>query len=157
MIGKIRQVGYAVLTALLVACSSTATTPQPTATLVTPAVASPTLPTPSGITPTSSAAATRAAETAPVSPGGVDASKPEGAGKPQSAGKPEGAGKPTGVAPQGATCPPSHPIKGNRGGQGKPDRIYHLPGSPAYAAAVIEECFATEVDAQAAGYRRSER
>ena len=151
MIGKVRQVGYAVLTAVLVGCSSTVTTPQPPSTLVTPAVSSPALPTTPGITPTISAPATRASETAPASPGVVDASKPQGAGKP------EGAGKPTGVAPQGANCPPSHPIKGDRGGQGKPDRIYHVPGSPTYQAAVVEECFATEVDAQAAGYRRSER
>jgi micrococcal nuclease len=46
-------------------------------------------------------------------------------------------------------CPPSHPIKGNRGAE----RIYHKPGSPSYAMTDPEECFASEADAVAAGYR----
>ena len=162
MVGKIRQVAYAVLTAALVGCSSTGTSPQSTTTLVTPAV------TP-GITPTLSVAATRASETAPATPGVFDASQPQGTGKPegagtpqgaskpQGAGKPEGAGKPSGVAPEAAKCPTAYPIKGDRADRGKPERTYYLPGTPTYEAAQVDECFATEADAQAAGYRRSER
>src|SRR5215218_10951467 len=90
MVGKIRQVAYAVLTAALVGCSSTGTSPQSTTTLVTPAV------TP-GITPTLSVAATRASATAPATPGVFDASKPQGTGKPEGAGTPQGANKPQGA------------------------------------------------------------
>ena len=52
------------------------------------------------------------------------------------------------AAPQGTSCPPSHPIKGNRNSM-----IYHVPSSRSYAATKPEECFATEADAIAAGYR----
>ena len=49
-------------------------------------------------------------------------------------------------------CPGSHPIKGNASSM-----IYHVPGGAFYARTKPEECFATEADAQAAGYRRSQR
>ena len=50
-------------------------------------------------------------------------------------------------------CPPSHPIKGNRGSRSTTDWIYHPPGSPSYGATDPEECFAAAADAEAAGYR----
>jgi endonuclease YncB( thermonuclease family) len=43
-------------------------------------------------------------------------------------------------------------IKGNRGRNGW---IYHLPGMPFYGRTKAEEMFCSEVDAQAAGYRRA--
>ncbi len=51
-----------------------------------------------------------------------------------------------------ATCPPDHPIKGNAGSM-----IYHLPGQPSYDRTVAEFCFASEQDAEAAGYRAPKR
>jgi hypothetical protein len=48
-------------------------------------------------------------------------------------------------------CPDFAPIKGNQSG------IYHVPGGAYYDVTDPEECFATEADAQAAGYRASER
>jgi micrococcal nuclease len=50
------------------------------------------------------------------------------------------------------SCPPGYPIKGN-GDSG----IYHVPGGAYYDVTNPEEGFATEADAQAAGYRASER
>ncbi|WP_181443581.1 thermonuclease family protein [Porphyrobacter sp. YT40] len=44
-------------------------------------------------------------------------------------------------------------IKGNHSRRG--DWIYHLPGMPYYAATRAEAYFCTEVEAQAAGYRRA--
>jgi endonuclease YncB( thermonuclease family) len=44
-------------------------------------------------------------------------------------------------------------IKGNRSRRG--DWIYHLPGMPYYDATRAEEMFCSEVEAQAAGYRRA--
>jgi hypothetical protein len=48
-------------------------------------------------------------------------------------------------------CPDYAPIKGNQSG------IYHVPDGAYYDVTDPEECFATETDAQAAGYRESER
>lgn len=53
--------------------------------------------------------------------------------------------------PVDGTCPASHPIKGNRGSMGA--LIYHVPGGRNYDRTKPEACFATEADAQAAGYR----
>jgi hypothetical protein len=55
------------------------------------------------------------------------------------------------VAPVDGSCPASHPIKGNHSSGG--DYIYHVPGSPNYSRTNPEVCFATEADAEAAGYR----
>jgi micrococcal nuclease len=52
----------------------------------------------------------------------------------------------------GSDCPASAPIKGNAN-----SGIYHMPGQQAYDRTIPEECFATEADAQAAGYRRAQR
>jgi len=49
------------------------------------------------------------------------------------------------------SCPPSAPIKGNQSG------IYHVLGGQYYGRINPEECFASESDAQAAGYRKSQR
>jgi hypothetical protein len=45
-------------------------------------------------------------------------------------------------------------IKGNINREG--EKIYHLPGQASYERTQAEEWFATEEEAQAAGYRRSE-
>ncbi|MCC7371026.1 MAG: hypothetical protein IT306_21610 [Chloroflexi bacterium] len=59
----------------------------------------------------------------------------------------------TGVAaPAGNACPPTHPLKGNRASM-----IYHAPGGFFYDATAPEICFAQPADAEAAGYRRSQR
>ena len=55
--------------------------------------------------------------------------------------------------PQGFNCPAGYPIKGNHSSSG--ERIYHVPGGQFYERTNPEECFATERDAQAAGYRAS--
>lgn len=46
------------------------------------------------------------------------------------------------------------PVKGNVSARG--ERIYHLPGQPNYDRLEAEETFATETEAQAAGYRRAQ-
>jgi micrococcal nuclease len=48
-------------------------------------------------------------------------------------------------------CPPGAPIKGNESSSG--ELIYHTRSSATYDATHPEECFATELAAQAAGYR----
>jgi hypothetical protein len=49
------------------------------------------------------------------------------------------------------SCPNSAPIKGNQSG------IYHVPGGQFYSRTNPEECFASESDAQAGGYRKAQR
>lgn len=80
-------------------------------------------------------------------PGAPPASQPGAA--PGPAVVPASAGR---AAPEGANCPTSHPIKGNR-----ESMIYHLPGGSSYAATRPELCFAAPADAEADGYRRSQR
>lgn len=55
-------------------------------------------------------------------------------------------------APVGGSCPAHAPIKGNANSM-----IYHLPGQRFYNRTIPEDCFATEADARAAGYRKSKR
>lgn len=61
------------------------------------------------------------------------------------------------VLPAGAVwavddaCPSSHPIKGNHSSSG--DYIYHIPGGTFYERTRPEVCFASEDEAQTAGYR----
>lgn len=50
----------------------------------------------------------------------------------------------------GADCPADKPIKGNAS-----SKIYHLPESSGYTATTPEACFATELEAETAGYRKS--
>jgi micrococcal nuclease len=52
--------------------------------------------------------------------------------------------------PIGFDCPEGYAIKGNANSM-----IYHPPGGQFYDRTRPEDCFATEADAQAAGYRRS--
>lgn len=54
--------------------------------------------------------------------------------------------------PMGSSCPADAPIKGNAN-----SGIYHVPGGEYYDRTIPEECFATEADAVAAGYRASKR
>jgi hypothetical protein len=56
------------------------------------------------------------------------------------------------AAPVGVNCPASHPITGNRA-----SGIYHQPGAEFYDRTRPEDCFATPADAEAAGYRSSQR
>lgn len=56
------------------------------------------------------------------------------------------------VAPNGWSCPAWAPIKGNAN-----SGIYHVPGGQYYAATKPEQCFRSEADARAAGYRKSQR
>lgn len=66
---------------------------------------------------------------------------------------PQPAAVPGRVAPISRNqCPASHPIKGNRSSM-----IYHVPGGASYNQTNPEDCFRTEADAQAAGYRRALR
>ena len=74
---------------------------------------------------------------------------------------PIGSGPPTitpsakAVAPNSdGSCPNTHPIKGAQLG---PVKSYFVSDSAGYANARAAECFATEVDAEAAGYRKVAR
>jgi trigger factor len=67
-------------------------------------------------------------------PGGAKADSPRGSV--------EGTGE--------SACPEGYPIKGNASSM-----IYHLPGQSSYENTIPEICFATEEDAEAAGYRAS--
>ncbi len=55
----------------------------------------------------------------------------------------------------GNSCPADAPIKGNVSSSGEP--IYHKPGGQFYDRTNPEQCFASEAEAQAAGYRASKR
>jgi hypothetical protein len=54
--------------------------------------------------------------------------------------------------PAAQDCPAGQ-IKGNIGGSGS--RVYHMPGGSFYNRTKAEQCFATEAEAQAAGFRKS--
>lgn len=91
---------------------------------------------------------------------GIGGCSPRGGGRaepgrrsPQPKPKPTGGG---GVAPPISEneCPSRAPIKGNDSSSG--ELIYHVPGGQFYNVTNPEECFATEADAQAAGYRASQ-
>lgn len=51
------------------------------------------------------------------------------------------------------SCTPGEPVKGNITRAG--EKIYHVPGGAFYGRTIPEECFATEADAERAGFRRS--
>jgi hypothetical protein len=57
----------------------------------------------------------------------------------------------SGFATQGSPCPADYPIKGNINSKG--EYIYHTDASRSYDRTIPERCFATEGDAQDAGYR----
>jgi NAD(P) transhydrogenase subunit alpha len=94
---------------------------------------------------TSPAAATSqpTAPTTPASPNGLTAASPDA---PTEA--PAGA-----VVGNGSVdCPSDYPIKGNAS-----SHIYHVPDGGSYNRTIPEFCFATEADAEAAGYREAQR
>lgn len=62
----------------------------------------------------------------------------------------------TPVLPVRGRCPERYVIKGNRTTTSG-EWIYHVPAGQYYTATEPEECFASEADARAAGYRRSQR
>ena len=64
-------------------------------------------------------------------------------------------GLPRSVRSVSGVCPAAYPIKAKRTSWG--EAIYHMPDGAFYHRALAYECFATEEDAQAAGYRRSEK
>lgn len=68
---------------------------------------------------------------------------------------PTGGGSGGRFTPSGSDCPATHPIKGNDSSSG--EFIYHRPGQQAYDRTEPEACFATEADAQIAGYRAAQR
>jgi hypothetical protein len=79
-----------------------------------------------------------------------EASQPEGEG--QGPSPVSVATTPEGVPSESVDrCPPDYPIKGNI----RPDgtKRYHIPGQPSYEQTHPERCFASEADAQQAGYR----
>lgn len=92
------------------------------------------------------AAATPASEPAPL----ADASASGAAVAPVSAQRALAAGV-TVFEPRDGQCPADFPVKGNHSRSG--DFIYHLPGSRFYDRTDAEVCFATEAEAQAAGFR----
>ena len=55
----------------------------------------------------------------------------------------------------GNSCPANAPIKGNVSSSG--ELIYHVPGGQYYDRTKPEQCFASTSDAEAAGYRPSQR
>ena len=59
------------------------------------------------------------------------------------------------IDPEGGDCPDDHPIKGNKSSSG--ELIYHEPGNASYDRTDPEACFATDDDAEDAGYRRALR
>lgn len=77
-----------------------------------------------------------------------------GCGRPETTPTPIPAGVPDAAPPMSAyDCPGSHPIKaGPTPREG--ELLYYLPRSASYDLARPAECFATEADARAAGYRR---
>lgn len=56
----------------------------------------------------------------------------------------------TRAVPQGKSCPPEFPIKGNADSM-----IFHVPSGKYYAKTTPEDCFSTPDAAQNAGYRQS--
>lgn len=165
--------------ALLIACAPSpptpskpllapATAPTAAASVAAPTTA-PTKPAPIAATkppaplPTPPPAAPPAAKPTTAPPPQVAAPTPVPPAKPTTAPAKVPTGPPApSVAPKAGgpvkpvskdDCPPSHPIKGNQGSREQKDWIYHTRASRAYAATDPEECFATEADAQAAGYR----
>ena len=89
-------------------------------------------------------------ELAPQPPATTGPAAP--ATQPAPSGPPAAPGTSGFAPPDGMNCPATHPIKGNRN-----SGIYHLPGGGLYEATRPEQCFAQPSDAEAAGYRRSQR
>ncbi|STY85245.1 N-acetylmuramoyl-L-alanine amidase LytC precursor [Mobiluncus mulieris] len=64
--------------------------------------------------------------------------------------KPQQPAHPAGKTPVGKECPASAPIKGNQDSM-----KYHVPGGRFYKRTIPEQCFATESEAQAAGFQKA--
>lgn len=58
--------------------------------------------------------------------------------------------QPAGKEPVGKDCPATAPIKGNQNSM-----LYHVPGGKSYKRTKPEQCFATEAEAQAAGFQKA--
>ena len=75
------------------------------------------------------------------------------------AGEPEGGEEPSTATPSDSSRedapPPGKPIKGNINAKG--EKIYHMPGTSHYERTKAELWFATEEEAQAAGFRPPKR
>jgi len=93
----------------------------------------------------------QACETSSFSGGGGSATSSPQPSASASAGAAGGGGGGSAPPISENKCLPGYPIKGN-GDSG----IYHVPGGAYYDVTNPEQCFATEQDAQAAGYRASE-
>ena len=143
-------VGFCLVTvllmAMLVACGGS---DDPTATASANLV---------NTTPTTAAAAAPVASSAPsVAP----STAPSASSSPAPV-LPIGSAKPStstatstgAVAATDGGCPATHPVKA---GQVGPIKSYTVSGSSSYDTMRATECFATEADAQAAGYRKSAR
>jgi hypothetical protein len=139
------------LVTMLVACGDSGT---PTA---TPTAAK------TSAAPSASAASSSAAAVPPVASSAPSASP--GLPLPSNSARPS-TGPAASAAPSTATnagsaaansdgdCPETHPVKA---GQLGPMKTYAISGSTSYDTMRATECFATEADAQAAGYRKSNR
>ncbi len=60
-----------------------------------------------------------------------------------------------GVASSAGSCPADHPVKGNLASSG--ERIYHVATGQFYRQTRAERCFADGREAEAAGFRASQR
>jgi hypothetical protein len=56
------------------------------------------------------------------------------------------------VAPQGADCPTTHPIKANA-----TSSLYYASADTAYATSRPDACFASQADAETAGFKAASR
>jgi hypothetical protein len=93
---------------------------------------------------TSMPSETAAPMNTPVPPRTARPTVPTDGGAPS----PRGTGS---APPEGIDCPAGYPIKGDRATGS--EWLYRAPGAESYETTRPEECFATEADAQAAGYR----
>jgi hypothetical protein len=59
---------------------------------------------------------------------------------------------PTWVAPEGGTCPTSHPVKAKLS-----SKLFHLPGMFAYNRTNPDRCYADEASAEADGLKKAKR
>lgn len=139
----------ATATAVATADSPAATEPPSDATEPAPAATEP----PAAATdappePTAEPATEIPTDAAPVAPPATEAPTSE----PVPLIQQQPAAQAGGIRAEAGTCPDSHPIKGNIN-EREDTRIYHMPGSQSYRQTKPEECFATEADAQAAGYK----
>lgn len=141
------------LMAMLVACSGSS---DPTATASANLVN--TTPTTAAAAPAASSAPSTASSAAPSAAPSASSSTapvlPIGSAKPSAAPSTSTTTSTGAVAATDGGCPATHPVKA---GQVGPIKSYTVSGSTSYDTMRATECFATEADAQAAGYRKSAR